>query len=81
MDDTPLKIDAAVIRSTVNYQYGSRCLSGDTTCLCEVKDSIEYDMLEVYPKSDIDCCHRISLGKTNFCICPTRVGIYNRYRI
>ena len=81
MDDTPLKIDEAVIRSTVNCQYSFRCLSGDATCLCEVKDSIKYDMLEVNPKSDIGCCHRISLGKKNFCICPTRVEIYNRYRI
>ena len=81
MEDTPLKIDEAVIRSTVNCQYGFRCLSGDTTCLCEVTDSIGYDMLEVNPKSDKDCCHRISLGKMNFCNCPTRVEIYNRYKI
>ena len=79
MDDTAIKIDEVVIRSTVNCQYGFRCLSGDTTCLCEVKDSIGYDMLEIIPKSDTDCNHRISLGNSNFCMCPTRVEIYNRY--
>ena len=81
MDDTLLKIDEAVIRSTVNCQYGFRCLSGDTACLCEVKGSTSYDMLEIIPKTDIACSHRISLGKMHFCICPTRVEIYNRYRM
>jgi hypothetical protein len=81
MVDATLKIDKAVIQSTVNCKHDFRCLSGDKSCLCEVKESIGYDMLKIEPKSDVDFSHLISLGKTNFCNCPTRIEIYNRYKI
>lgn len=81
MDDTAIKIDEAVIRSTINCRNDFRCLPGDKSCLCEVTDSIGYDMLEIKPKSDTNCSHRISLGNSNFCMCATRVEIYNRYGI
>lgn len=81
MDDTTVKIDETTIRSTVNCRNDFRCLSGDTECLCEVKYSTSYDMLEIIPKSDIACSHRISLGKMHFCMCPTRVEIYKKYKI
>ena len=76
-----LKIDKAVIQSKVNCKYDFRCLSREKACLCEVKESIGYDMLKIEPKSNVDCSHLISLRKTNFCNCPTRVEIYNRYKI
>ena len=73
-----MEIDESITQRT-NCRYSFDCLSGDKTCFCKVKAMIGNDMLEVRSKIDIGCGYRIGFGGTTFCICPTRVEIYNRY--
>jgi hypothetical protein len=74
-----IKIDKTVIQRTSNCKCEFSCLSGDKTCLCEAKCSIGSEVLEVTPKSGIDCNYCVSVGNTTFCHCPTRNEIFNRY--
>ena len=74
-----IEIDAEILQKTTYCKQDFRCLSGDERCLCEVKGSIGYDMLEIKPKFAVDCKYHISFGDTFLCTCPTRNVIYKRY--
>jgi hypothetical protein len=81
MDKTGIKIDEEIIKRTTNCELNFSCLSGDKTCMCKVKYFIGFDLLEINPKIVNDCRYHLSFGNTNFCTCPTRNEIYNRYNI
>jgi len=81
MDKTEIKIDKAVLHNTTNCIFDFNCLSGGKTCLCDVVVSNEEDIVEIKSKPSIPCKYCISLDSASYCTCPTRVEIYNRYRI
>jgi hypothetical protein len=81
MDKLDIKIDKAVLHNTTNCKFDFSCLSGDKACLCDVIASNEDDIVEVKPNLEIACKYRIKLDSANYCHCPTRTEIYNRYGI
>ena len=80
MNRKDLQIDKAVLHKTTNCIFGFTCLTGDKTCLCEVLDLNDKDIVEIKPKPSKPCKYCISLDSTNYCTCPTRVELYNRYQ-
>ncbi len=81
MNKTDIKIDKDVLHQTTNCIYNFTCLLGDKTCLCDVVGSNEEDIVELKAKPSISCKYCISLESSTYCHCPTRVEIYNRYKI
>ena len=81
MSKTDIKIDKAVLHKTTNCIYNFTCLVGDKTCLCDVVVSNEEDIVELKAKTSISCKYCIALESSTYCHCPTRVEIYNRYKI
>ena len=81
MNKTDIKIDKAVLHKTTNCLFDFTCLSGGKTCLCDVVDSNEEDIVEIKPNFEISCKYRIKLDSASYCTCPTRNEIYNTYRI
>ena len=76
-----IKVDDEIIQRTTHCEHDFRCLFGPKRCLCEAKESVGNDMVEIKPRLVIDCKYHVSLGDTHFCNCPTRVEIYNNYNI
>ena len=76
-----IEIDTEILQKTSYCKRDFRCLSGDKRCLCEVKVSIGYDMVEIKPNLVLDCKYHVTFGDTSFCICPTRNEIFKRYSI
>ena len=81
MDKTDIKIDDAILEKTTKCNYAFSCLSGDKSCLCDVVDSNEEDIVEIKSTPILFCGYCRSLEHAVYCFCPTRAEIYNRYRI
>ena len=81
MDNRNLKIDKTVLHNTTGCIHDFTCLTGDKTCLCEVVDSNEEDIVEIKAKPSIPCKYCLSLESSNYCNCPTRVEVHNRYNM
>ena len=81
MGKTDLKIDKAVLHKTTDCIYDFTCLKGDKTCLCDVVDLNEEDIVEVKGKPSIPCKYCVSLESASYCTCPTRVEVYHRYNM
>lgn len=81
MDKADIRVDKAVLHKTTHCMNDFSCLSGEKTCLCDVLASNGEDIIEITPQPSRSCKYRISLETASFCHCPTRVEIYNRYKI
>ena len=81
MDKREIKIDKAILHRTTDCLFDFNCLSGGQTCICDVVASNEKDIVEIKAKPSIPCKYCVSLESASYCTCPTRVAIYNRYRI
>lgn len=81
MEKKDLKIDKAILHKTMDCIYNFTCLTGDKTCLCDVVDSNEEDIVELKTKPSISCKYCVSLESSCYCTCPTRVDLYHRYNI
>ena len=81
MEKPDLKIDKAVLHKTTNCIFNFTCLTGEKTCLCDVVDSNEEDIVEIKTMPSISCKYCVSLESASYCTCPTRVAVYNRYNM
>ena len=74
------EIDNSVKEKTKKCERGFKCLSGDTSCFCEVDASGKLATVKVKPKPGLSCPYCLPLNKSNYCLCPTRNTIYKRYK-
>ena len=81
MDKTDILLDKAVLHKTIHCINDFSCLSGDKTCLCDVVASNGEDIIEIKSQPARSCRYCIALESASYCHCPTRVEIYNRYKI
>lgn len=78
------KIDADILNMTTKCKEDFSCLSGEDKCLCEVEEMIKTNgrFLFIKPKSNIqNCNYKIKPGNSFSCFCPTRIELYDRYKI
>jgi len=81
MDKANIRLDKAVLQKTTHCINDFSCLFGDKTCLCDVVTSNEEDIIEIKAQPSRSCKYCISLDSASYCHCPTRVEIYNRYKM
>jgi len=88
------KIDADILNMTTKCKEDFSCLSGEDKCLCEVEEMIKTNgrIFFIKPKNNIqNCNYNISnIKDCNYnkiswnsfrCFCPTRIELFNRYKI
>ena len=78
---TDVRIDKTVLDATTRCINDFSCLSEDKTFLCDVVASNGEDIVEIKSQSKRPCRYCISLDSACYCHCPTRVAIYNRYKM
>jgi hypothetical protein len=77
-----IKVSEVILKDTTNCRNNFACVSGETGCMCEVIKSVSsYNVVVIKPKSIDYCKYFYHLDNTNYCLCPTRNEIYNRYKI
>jgi hypothetical protein len=81
MEKANIRLDKTVLHNTTHCINDFSCLSGDKTCLCTVVASNEEDIVEIKFQPPRPCKYCISLDSARYCHCPTRVEIYNRYKM
>jgi hypothetical protein len=81
MEKMEIKIDRGILHCTTKCTFNFGCITGEKTCLCDVVVSNEEDIVEIKSKPSMACKYCISLTSAHYCHCPTRVEIYNRYKI
>ena len=77
------RIENFVLGKTTKCEGNFSCLSQDNpTPLCKV---IAYNSLskvvKVRPKSDRSCSYSFDLNTLHYCLCPTRVELYKKYKV
>jgi hypothetical protein len=81
MKKTDREVDKAVFYITTHCLDDFSCLSGDKTCLCDVVNSNEKDIVALKSKPTIKCKYFISLKSSAYCHCLTRAKIYHSYKM
>ena len=81
MDNLDFKIDESVLNRTFNCKDDFRCLTGNKECLCDVVGSIGSSLLQIKSEFPTHCKYRIPFDSSDYCLCPTRNELYNRYKI
>jgi hypothetical protein len=76
-----IKIANSVKGKTTKCERDFKCLSGDTSCMCEVIDGEKFPRVEIKSKLNLPCVYRLSLGTLHYCLCPTRNEIYKNYHL
>lgn len=74
-----LEIDDAIVAKTTKCNANFKCLSGDSSCMCDVINSESFSLVKINPKAEISCNYLFPFNKSSFCRCPTRNEIYKRY--
>jgi hypothetical protein len=73
------KISADTLNRSGHCKNNYSCVSGDTSCLCEVQSLINNSVLFVQPCSN-SCSYIMPFGHSYICSCPTRKEIYRYYK-
>ena len=81
MDNFDFKIDDSVLNRTFNCKDDFRCLSGNKECLCAVVGSVGSSMVQIKSEFHPHCKYRVPFDSFDYCLCPTRNELYNRYKI
>ena len=81
MKKVDIEIDKDVLKRTTRCNDDFSCLSGDHSCMCEVKDLKGLTSIKVIPNPDRPCHYLLKFHKSHYCVCPTRRAIYEKYKI
>ena len=77
---TDITVVNSVKEKTTKCERDFKCLTGDTSCLCEVDSSKIVAFIRVKPKAGLSCPYHFPFNKVHFCRCPTRKEIYKKYK-
>ncbi len=80
-DVMKLKIAPDVLKKTSKCREDFSCLKGMTDCICEVKSNINNKIIFIEPCRNIHCKYMLSFGYKYICSCPTRMEIYDSYKV
>ncbi len=74
------KLSNEIILKAYKCRENLSCLTGDTSCLCEVEKSIHEGLLSIKPPENKACVYKILYGySSHYCMCPVRQEIYKHY--
>lgn len=76
-----LQVSLEARRATKMCPSGFSCLAGDRKNLCVVESCVNGEVIFVRCLHDGNCSYRHPFGNGNFCVCPVRKEIFDRYKI
>jgi hypothetical protein len=76
-----IEIDEDVKKSTTKCEKDFKCLVDNTHNLCKVKESVRDKILFIECLEENFCNYKMDFGYSYTCNCPTRKGIYKKYKI
>ena len=68
-------------QATTDCEKGVSCLEGKRKDLCEVESCIGQKVHFIKRLNEGNCSYQHSFGEQNFCSCPIRKEIFNKYKI
>ena len=66
-------------QATTKCKTGFSCLNSVKENICKVVECIDWKFHFVKCRIENDCSYQYSFGSKNYCVCPTRKEIYNKY--
>lgn len=76
-----IEIDDDILDTTTNCNDDFSCLLGDLELLCEVESCVSDTIHFVKCLETTHCYYKVPFGDGHVCTCPTRMEIYNRYKV
>ena len=76
-----ISVSDETLSQTTQCKTNMSCLKGSTDHLCSVERCIDGKVHFVTCLKIEACSYRISFGNGQFCDCPVRKEIYNKYTI
>jgi len=76
-----IKIANSVINKTTKCERDFKCLTGDTSCMCEVVEGSKLATVKIKSKPNPSCLYSLSIDTLHYCLCPTRNAIYKKYQL
>ncbi len=74
-----IEIPDDVIKLATKCTKNFSCLYGDTERLCKVEYCVS-DTVHFIKCLEPTCSYKVAFGSGDFCTCPIRKEIYNRYK-
>ena len=74
-----IKIADSIKEKTTQCVRDFACLTGNTSCMCEVMEDTNRCSVKIKPKSVLSCKYYVVPFGT--CRCPTRVEIYRKHKM
>lgn len=80
INTTKIEINEDILLGTKCCDNNKSCLNGNLNNCCKVIECINNHVYFVKDKDIEHCYYRHKYGYSSFCTCPTRKGIYNKYK-
>lgn len=75
-----MEIDKNIIADTVKCEKNFDCLTGNNLVYCKVENYVNNEVHFIKCTDRLRCSYKMSFGDSFICTCPTRKGIFNKYR-
>jgi hypothetical protein len=76
-----MKIEKEILDKTVKCTKDFDCLKNEKHIYCKVERVIDNKIDFIKCKEKTLCNYKLAFGYSNICTCPTRIEIYNKYRL
>ena len=76
-----IEIPLEVITKTKHCQKEFACLSQPVAALCKIERDIIYNSFFFRCVTAAPCSYKVPSDHGNYCVCPTRIAIYEKYKI
>ena len=76
-----IKIDERILKETISCERYFECLKDDKKNSCAVENFNYEKVLFIKCVANRICSYKRSFGNSFMCACPTRIEIFNKYRI
>ena len=76
-----IEIADSVRKKTTKCESDFKCLTGDTSCVCEVTEGSKLATVKIRSKPNPSCVYSLSIDTLHYCLCPTRNAIYQKYHL
>jgi len=76
-----LQISDKTREETTKCPFSFQCLHNETRCVCIIERCFEGNGCFIKTVKPKVCPYKISFGYSYMCHCPTRIELYNRYKI
>ena len=74
-------ISENILQLTTKYENNFSCINGEGENMCKIKLCVNEEVHFINSKPGKICSYKMNFGNKEFCSCPTRKEIYNKYFI